>query len=269
MSMLSFLNAQQVKRSFAKKITTHKALGFVLISCLLVGFPVCLYAQTQPNLLNQMELELSLNYHSIGFSKSEPDWIEGTLDASSAQLGLTLPISSNSALIGQLEVQKQTKRSYSELENTYLVKPFFGIGIRHHFMSSGLWIQASYIATYAPFFSGSSSTGYRGPYDPYSYNYYYIQNYSVTTFNSIPAYQQFWRFSLGYQFRPFKQSGLGFGLGVHSTLGKNVMEFDVVKNGIRAELESYQKRETVFISQNAIGFSFSFFVPLKELKKED
>lgn len=241
--------------------------GLLLLGLFLCEAPCQLLAQQDSGWLNQVELEVGLSYRAIGFSKSDPVWLSNKMEATSAQLGFTFPVSSNSALVGQFELQKQFNIRAMQLDDDYLVKPFLGFGIRHHFMGSGLWIQAMLVATYSKFYSGASSSGYRLEYGYYSYtDYQYMDKYSVTTFSSLTGFQNFFQFSLGYQFQPFKQSGLGFGIGIHSSLGNNLMDFDVVKNGIRGDMEKYQRRETVNISQNSIGFSVSFFAPLREFR---
>lgn len=257
-----------------------RSLELVLVLYLFSWTSFPLAAQTHEKLNNHLELELNLNRHYLSFSGDlRGDWLGVDLDASGVQLGITIPIAPNSALVGQFELQKQYnlgadyycdidcyRTIYARsMDENYLVKPFFGVGIRHHFMSTGLWIQAMYLTTYAPFYSGTAKNGYRsGSYYGSSFEPDY---YTFTTFSSNFSVQQFGRFSLGYQLRPFKQSGMGFGVGAHTTFGKNSHFFDYVENKENGYSKGGQER--VIIAQKAISFSVSFFVPMNELKKRN
>lgn len=237
-------------------------------------------AQTQQKLIKHSEVELDLNANLIGFHQGSPEWIGNSLLSNGVQLGFSLPLAPNLALIAQGELQTQyhlnsdyycdidcaTTIHNLEMQREYLIKPFLGVGLQHYFMSTGLWIRAMYIATYAPFYSGSAKLGSRKYYNSGG-TVYEEENYSLTTFNSIPSFQRYLRLSLGYQIHPFKPSGLGFGIGIHSTLGKNEMVFDIERTTNQPNSKAILSREKVPITQNAIGFSVSVFVPLHELKK--
>lgn len=269
-------------RAIFVKLTTEIKTGVYtfLILVVFLGSKLPLKAQTQTGIFKHAELELNLGAHSIGFYQESPNWIGNTLKAVGTQVGLTLPIAPNTALIGQVEVQKQYKlvsEYYCDIEcgyeinvrkmdGEYLIKPFVGLGLRHYFMRSGLWIQAMYLATYAPFYSGSGKNGYYR-YENSMGTYRSVEYYTLTSFKSVPVFQQYLRFSLGFQWQPFKKSGLGFGVGAHSTLGKNTMDFDVVRSGNQGISHANPIRQQIPINQVAIGFSASFFLPLHAFRK--
>lgn len=257
-----------------------QAIHFLFLVWLIIWAPNPLRAQTQNSIFNHAELELNLGTHQLGFYRDAPEWIGNSMLANVVQLGLTLPIAPNSALIAQAELQRQY--SFDEdyycdvgcgstvnvrtMDESYLVKPFLGLGLRHYFMSSGMWVQASYVASYAPFYSGSGKNGH--------YYYYYsngtyrsTEYYTLTTFKSVPVFQGYLRLSLGYQFRPFRKSGMGFGLGTYCAYGKNAMAFDVTRAGNLGISHSNSLRTNEIITQVDFGFSASFFVPLRELRK--